>query len=71
MARPGAIGPDLALNGRNSGFTGQLQGDIMPMPGREPVKLPPDASPTLFVEGLPTDTTKREVARILLCFAKH
>jgi hypothetical protein len=34
--------------------------------GRSEVPLPPDASSTLFVEGLPANCTRREVARILL-----
>ena len=33
--------------------------------GRPEVSLPPDASNTLFVEGLPSDCTRREVSRIL------
>lgn len=33
--------------------------------GRPEVPLPPDASSTLFVEGLPSDCSRREVARIL------
>lgn len=66
MVRPGPLVSDLAPNSRNTGFSGQHPVDIMPMPGREPVHLPPNASSTLFVEGLPTDCTQREVARILL-----
>lgn len=34
--------------------------------GRPEVSLPPDATSTLFVEGLPSDCTRREVSRILL-----
>lgn len=33
--------------------------------GRPEHPLPPDASPTLYVEGLPANCTRREVARIL------
>lgn len=33
--------------------------------GRAEVPLPPDATSTLFVEGLPSNCTQREVARIL------
>ena len=36
--------------------------------GRPELALPPDASNTLFVEGLPVNCSRREVARILLCF---
>lgn len=65
MVHHGPLVPELAPSSRNTGYGGQLPIDIMPMPGREPVHLPPNASSTLFVEGLPADTTKREVARIL------
>jgi len=37
--------------------------------GRSEVSLPPDASSTLFVEGLPSDCTRREVSRILPLFS--
>jgi hypothetical protein len=37
--------------------------------GRSEVSLPPDASSTLFVEGLPSDCTRREVSRILWLFS--
>lgn len=33
--------------------------------GRPEIPLPPDASSTLFVEGLPANCSRREVARIL------
>ncbi|KAF2299347.1 hypothetical protein GH714_031650 [Hevea brasiliensis] len=33
--------------------------------GRPEAPLPPDATSTLFVEGLPSDCTRREVSRIL------
>lgn len=33
--------------------------------GRPELSLPPDASNTLFVEGLPANCTRREVSRIL------
>lgn len=33
--------------------------------GRPEIPLPPDASSTLFVEGLPANCTRREVSRIL------
>ncbi|XVE55174.1 hypothetical protein DITRI_Ditri03aG0138600 [Diplodiscus trichospermus] len=65
MGHPGAGAPDLAPNGRNVGYGGQLPVDAISRPGRDTVPLPPDASNTLYVEGLPPDSTKREVARIL------
>ncbi|KAF0902389.1 hypothetical protein E2562_016228 [Oryza meyeriana var. granulata] len=43
------------MDGRNMGFGGG-----MPEP-----PLPPDASNTLFIEGIPTDCARREVSRIL------
>ncbi|PKI57453.1 hypothetical protein CRG98_022104 [Punica granatum] len=61
----------MAPNGRNTGFGGQHPADIMPMPGRENVPLPPDASSTLFVEGLPADSTRREVAHIFRPFVGY
>lgn len=36
--------------------------------GRPELSLPPDASSTLFVEGLPANCSRREVARILYDF---
>lgn len=66
MSRPGPLAPDMAPNGRNAGYGGPLPMEAMGRPGRETVPLPPDASSTLYVEGLPPDSTKREVARILL-----
>lgn len=33
--------------------------------GRPEISLPPDATSTLFVEGLPANCTRREVSRIL------
>lgn len=65
----GIGGPDpLALKSRNVGMVG----------GRPEISLPPDASSTLFVEGLPADCTRREVSRILVwsaslfyCYTSH
>ncbi|XP_021909133.1 RNA-binding protein 1-like isoform X2 [Carica papaya] len=39
--------------------------------GRSEVALPPDASSTLFVEGLPSDCTRREVAHIFRPFVGY
>lgn len=38
--------------------------------GRPEIPLPPDASSTLYVEGLPANCTRREVSRILLVLLK-
>jgi len=65
MGRHGGGGPDLAPNGRGVNYGGQLPVDAVSRPGPETVPLPPDASSTLYVEGLPSDSTRREVARIL------
>lgn len=63
LGRHGDGGPDFAPNGRNVGIGG-LDGTRT---GHETKPLPPDASSTLYVEGLPPDSTRREVARILSC----
>lgn len=65
MSRPLAVSPDLVPNGRNIEYGNHLHVDSMNRPGRETVPLPPDASNTLYVEGLPSDSSRREVARIL------
>ncbi|XP_031279650.1 RNA-binding protein 2-like isoform X1 [Pistacia vera] len=39
--------------------------------GRAEIPLPPDASSTLFVEGLPSDCTRREVAHIFRPFVGY
>jgi len=42
--------------------------DVGMVGGRPEATLPPNANCTLYVEGLPADCTRREVARILfLC----
>lgn len=51
----------LALKSRNFGMVG----------GRPEVTLPPDASNTLFVEGLPADCTRREVSHIFRPFVGY
>ncbi|KAI5654364.1 hypothetical protein M9H77_31551 [Catharanthus roseus] len=62
--RAGLAGPELATTGRRMTLTGQFEADEM-IRSHEPLPLPRDASSTLYVEGLPSDSTKREVARIL------
>ncbi|KAL3504415.1 hypothetical protein ACH5RR_034256 [Cinchona calisaya] len=68
--RPGIVGPDLAPNRRRMGFSGQLPVEEIPRP-RETLPLPPDASSTLYIEGLPSDSTKREVAHIFRPFVGY
>ncbi|THG18488.1 hypothetical protein TEA_022276 [Camellia sinensis var. sinensis] len=60
-----------APNGRDLGFDGRLPVDAMPRPGRDTLPLPPDASNTLYVEGLPSDCRKREVAHIFRPFVGY
>ncbi|RXH85577.1 hypothetical protein DVH24_009398 [Malus domestica] len=68
--RPGAMSSDVLTNGRNMNLANQLPVDSMPRPGRETVPLPLDASSTLYVEGLPPDSTRRERGGdpLILCF---
>lgn len=63
--RAGAIGADLVPNGRRSSYHDQLPVDSVARPGRDILPLPPEATSTLYVEGLPPGSTRREVARIL------
>ncbi|KAF6154873.1 hypothetical protein GIB67_018310 [Kingdonia uniflora] len=62
---PGAYNSNIPSNGRPMGYGGSPPMDSMARPGREMISLPPDASSTLFIEGLPSDCTRREVSRIL------
>lgn len=55
----GGVDPGATVKDRNLGFGS----------ARPEVPLPPDATSTLFVEGLPANCTRREVARILLVAA--
>ncbi|RYR78213.1 hypothetical protein Ahy_A01g002950 [Arachis hypogaea] len=65
------VGPDLAPNGRGVGYGGQLPGDAVSRPRPETVPLPLDASITLYVEGLPFEIKKREVAHIFYPFVGY
>nr|AFK44959.1 unknown [Lotus japonicus] len=71
MGRHGGGGPDIAPNGRGFNYGGQPPVDSVSRPGHETVPLPPDASSTLYVEGLPSDSTKREVAHIFRPFVGY
>lgn len=61
----GRMGPlDVGIGGRHTGLGvngGALEPDVL-RGGIE--ALPPDASSTLFVDGLPQDCSRREAARI-------
>ncbi|KAK8692165.1 hypothetical protein V6N13_075642 [Hibiscus sabdariffa] len=71
MGRHGYAASDLAPNGLNVGYGNQLPVDAMSRLGRDTVPLPPDASNTLYVEGLPSDSTRREVAHIFRPFVGY
>ncbi|XP_058188963.1 RNA-binding protein 2-like [Rhododendron vialii] len=58
-------------SGGGMGFDGRLPVDAMPRMSRETIPLPPDASNTLYVEGLPSDITRREVAHIFRPFVGY
>ncbi|KAH7543804.1 hypothetical protein JRO89_XS15G0022600 [Xanthoceras sorbifolium] len=57
----GGVDPGATVKDRSMGLGG----------GRAEVPLPPDASSTLFVEGLPSDCTRREVAHIFRPFVGY
>ncbi|KAG2319606.1 hypothetical protein Bca52824_012819 [Brassica carinata] len=62
---PSGFGP----NGTRAIGFGQQ--DLAGRPSRELLSLPPDASSTLFVEGLPSDCSLREVAHIFRPFSGY
>ncbi|XP_059628992.1 RNA-binding protein 2-like isoform X2 [Cornus florida] len=57
----GGLDPGVTAKGRTLGFGG----------GRPEVSLPPDATSTLFVEGLPANCTRREVSHIFRPFVGY
>ncbi|XP_030501820.1 RNA-binding protein 1 isoform X2 [Cannabis sativa] len=57
----GGVDPGATIKDRTLGYGG----------GRPEVPLPPDASSTLFVEGLPANCTRREVAHIFRPFVGY
>ncbi|XVF51048.1 hypothetical protein PTKIN_Ptkin04bG0152600 [Pterospermum kingtungense] len=61
MVGIGGVEPGQTIKDRNLGFGG----------GRPEPPLPPDASSTLFVEGLPSDCTCREVSHIFRPFVGY
>ncbi|XP_004290545.1 PREDICTED: protein WHI3 [Fragaria vesca subsp. vesca] len=71
MGRPGAVASDL-ISGRNISLA-QLPVDAISRlaPGHETAPLPPDATNTLYIEGLPPDSTRREVAHIFRPFVGY
>ncbi|CAN8292070.1 unnamed protein product [Cochlearia groenlandica] len=63
--RGGLLPPDFGPRDRAMGFGQQ---DLAGRPVREPLRLPHDASNTLYVEGLPSNCARREVAHIFRPF---
>ncbi|ESQ27426.1 hypothetical protein EUTSA_v10019060mg [Eutrema salsugineum] len=68
MRRGGVLPPDHGPDGRALGFDPQESVDRR---NREPLPLPPDASNTLYVEGLPSNCSRREVAHIFRPFVGY
>ncbi|VVA95541.1 unnamed protein product [Arabis nemorensis] len=68
MRRGGVLPPDHGSNGRGMGFDPLESVDRR---NREPLPLPPDASNTLYVEGLPSNCSRREVAHIFRPFVGY
>ena len=64
-----ALDSDLPPSGRGRRSGHQL--DAIIRPNRETTSLPPDASSTLYVEGLPPGSTRREVAHVLRQFVGY
>ncbi|OVA14750.1 RNA recognition motif domain [Macleaya cordata] len=58
MVGIGSLDPGIAGKSRSMGYEG----------GKPEISLPPDASNTLFVEGLPANCTRREVSHIFRPF---
>ncbi|KAE8727840.1 MEG5 [Hibiscus syriacus] len=69
--RSGTAASDLVPNDRNVGYGNHLPVDAMSRLGRDTIPLPPDATNTLYVEGLPSDSTRREVAHIFRPFVGY
>ncbi|KAJ0255995.1 Nuclear speckle RNA-binding protein A [Hirschfeldia incana] len=66
MRRSGGGGG--GVHGRDMGFDPL---DSVDRRNREPLPLPPDASNTLYVEGLPSNCSRREVAHIFRPFVGY
>ncbi|KAD4386266.1 hypothetical protein R6Q59_009518 [Mikania micrantha] len=71
MTRGGPMGLDLAANGRIFPGDYHLPVDLMAQPARDTLRLPADASTTIYIEGLPSNCTRREVAHIFRPFVGY
>ncbi|KAI3820362.1 hypothetical protein L1987_07908 [Smallanthus sonchifolius] len=71
MARGGPMGPDLAANGRAFPVDLHSPVNLMARPTRDTLPLPADASSTIYIEGLPSNCTRREVAHIFRPFVGY
>ncbi|KAK9080769.1 hypothetical protein SSX86_000527 [Deinandra increscens subsp. villosa] len=72
MTRGGPMGLDLAAaNGRAFPVDGHSPVDFMARPTRDTLPLPADASSTIYIEGLPSNCTRREVAHIFRPFVGY
>ncbi|XP_050365222.1 RNA-binding protein 2-like isoform X2 [Argentina anserina] len=71
MGHPTSVASDL-ISGRNNSLP-QLPVDTMPRlaPERETAPLPADATNTLYIEGLPPDSMRREVSHIFRPFVGY
>ncbi|XP_010477394.1 PREDICTED: nuclear speckle RNA-binding protein B-like isoform X2 [Camelina sativa] len=66
--RGGLLPPDFRTNGRDMGHG---QPDSVGRPSRKLNSLPPDVSNTLYVEGLPSNCSRREVSHIFRPFVGY
>ncbi|KAI4375184.1 hypothetical protein MLD38_013088 [Melastoma candidum] len=64
VGRPGVRG---MVNGQDSGFQDLIRNPML-RPTHEPAPLPHGATSTLYIEGLPSNSTRREVAHIFRPF---
>ncbi|KAK1406843.1 hypothetical protein QVD17_38451 [Tagetes erecta] len=69
MARGGLM--DLAANGRAFLLDRHSPLELVARPPRDTLPLPADASSTIYIEGLPSNCTRREVAHIFRPFVGY
>ncbi|XP_010537288.1 PREDICTED: nuclear speckle RNA-binding protein B-like [Tarenaya hassleriana] len=71
MGRGGVLPPDFGPNGRPTGYGKQPPFDGVGRHDHDALPLPRDASNTLYVEGLPSNCSRREVAHIFRPFVGY